>query len=94
MLEAGAGPSRYFKPGLKGFRANIDRIHVLRNQRVDTSRVVQALGAPGMLYGIDTIGASNTHLHRVRVAALKAALPPGAARNTDIAFAILDAGGG
>jgi hypothetical protein len=52
------------------------------------------MGAPGMLYGIDIMGASNTHLHNVRVAALRAALPPGASRNVDIAFAIFDAGGG
>ena len=43
-----------------------------------------------MLYGIDTVGASNTHLQRVRATALAASLPPGAGRNVDVAFSILD----
>ena len=54
-------------------------------------KVVQAIGAPGMLYGIDVVGASNTHLLQVRVAALQAILPPGASRNVDTSFAVLDA---
>lgn len=82
-----------FRARLKDFRSKTARIHALRSQRVDTSRVVGAMGAPSMLYGIDIMGASNTYLHTVRVAALRAALPPGASRNVDIAFAILDSGG-
>ena len=82
------------KARLKTFCSKTPRIHALRKQRIDVSRIVRAMGAPGMLYGIDIMGASNTHLHNVRVAALRAALPPGASRNVDIAFAILDAGGG
>jgi hypothetical protein len=82
-----------FRARLKDFRSKTARIHALRSQRVDTSRVVGAMGALSMLHGIDIMGASNTYLHTVRVAALRAALPPGASWNVDIAFAILDSGG-
>ena len=51
------------------------------------------MGPPGMLYGFDILGVSNTHLHNVRVTALRASLAPGAGRNEDVAYAVLDAGG-
>ncbi|CAK0881579.1 unnamed protein product, partial [Prorocentrum cordatum] len=63
-------------------------------QRVDTTRVAKAIGSPSMLHGVDIVGASSTNLHSVRVAVLCAALPPGASRNVDVAFAVLDAGCG
>ena len=78
---------------LKQFRSKLPRIHALRKQGVSASKVVKAMGAPGMLYGVDVSGLSNTHLHNVRVAALRASLPPGAGRNADVAYAVLDAGG-
>ncbi|CAK0867119.1 unnamed protein product, partial [Prorocentrum cordatum] len=64
-----------------------------RRQRIDVTKVVKAIGSPSMLYGVDIVGASSTHLHSVRVAALRAALPPGASRNVDVGFAVLGAGG-
>ena len=103
MLEAYIGvplpggrrrPVEVIKTITRAFKSKIPRIHILRNQRVNTTILVRAIGAPGMLYGIDIVGASDTHLHSVRVAALKAALPPGASRNVDVAFAVLDASGG
>ncbi|CAK0874085.1 unnamed protein product, partial [Prorocentrum cordatum] len=78
---------------LKEFKTRIPRIHALRRQRVDVAQVVKAMGSPSMLYGVDIVGASNTHLHSVRAAALKAVLPPGASRNVDVSFAALDAAG-
>ena len=85
---------RTIKNRLKEFRRRARSIHLLRRQRIDVARVVRSMGAPGFLYGIDIMGASDTHLHSARVAAAAAALPPGASRNVDIAFAILDAGSG
>ncbi|CAK0847204.1 unnamed protein product [Prorocentrum cordatum] len=82
-----------FKARLKQFKIRIPRVHALRRHRVDTARVVKAIGGPCMLRGMDIIGASSTHQHSVRVAALCAALPPGTSRNVDVAFAVLDAGG-
>ncbi|CAK0836913.1 unnamed protein product, partial [Prorocentrum cordatum] len=54
---------------------------------------LKAMGSLSMLYGVDIVGASNTHLHSVRAAALRAVLPPGASWNVDVSFAELDAGG-
>ena len=82
------------KVRLKAFSDRTPRIHALRMQKIDTTQIVRAMGAPVMLYGIDIMGASNTHLQTVRVAALRAALPPGASRNVDIGFSIFDSGGG
>ncbi|CAK0900018.1 unnamed protein product, partial [Prorocentrum cordatum] len=48
---------------------------------------------PGMPCGVDIVGASSAHLHRAQVAALRAALPPGANWNVRVGFAVLDAGG-
>ena len=81
------------KTRLKVFRSRIPRIHALRSQRIDTRRLVKAMSGPSILYGIDVVGASCTQLHRVRTSTLRAALPPGASRNVDVAFAVLDAGG-
>ena len=79
---------------LKKFQEKIPRIQALRRHRVNTAQVVRAMGAPGMIYGVDVTGVSTTHLHGVRVAAMAAALPAGASRNVDVGFAVLDAGGG
>ncbi|CAK0873686.1 unnamed protein product, partial [Prorocentrum cordatum] len=78
---------------LKAFQQRILRMHVLRRQRIDVTCFVGAMACPSMVYGVDIVGASNTHLHRVRVAALSAALPPGAHCNVDVGYAVLDSGG-
>ncbi|CAK0861050.1 unnamed protein product, partial [Prorocentrum cordatum] len=81
------------KTRLKQLKMRIPRVHALRRQRVDTARVVKAIGSPSCTAWTYIIGASSTHLHNMRVAALCAALPPGASRNVDVTFAVLDAGG-
>ena len=81
------------KTRLKAFKERIPRLHALRRNRVDVPRMVATMGAPGMLYGVDLMGVADTHLHKVRVVALCAALPPGPARNVDTGFAILDSSG-
>ncbi|CAK0898640.1 unnamed protein product [Prorocentrum cordatum] len=78
---------------LKELGRRIPKVHALRRQRLDVTRVVKTIGSPSMLYGIDIVGVSNTHLHRVRVAARCAALPLGASRQVDFGFAVLDARG-
>jgi hypothetical protein len=85
---------KVLKVRLKTFKERTPRIQLLRRYGVNSSQIVRAMGAPGMLYGIDIVGASCTHLQKVRVAALRAALPPGASRNVDIAFSVIDAAGG
>lgn len=86
--------AKVLKTRLKAFKQKVGRIHAMRKQHINTLQLVRAMGAPGMLYGIDVVGASDTHLHAVRVAALRAATPPGASRNVDVAFAVLDARAG
>ncbi|CAK0827956.1 unnamed protein product [Prorocentrum cordatum] len=38
---------------LKEFKARIPRIHALRRQRIDVTKVVKAIGSPSMLHGVD-----------------------------------------
>ena len=85
---------RVLKARLKVFQERVPRIQALRRPRVSATDVVRAIGAPGMLNGVDVTCVYSTHLHEVRAAALSAALPPGANRNVDVGFAVLDAGGG
>ena len=77
---------------MRQFKEKKPRIHAWRTQRVDVTRVVKAIGAPVVLYSIDIMGASNTHLHHMWVASQRALLPPWAGRNEDVAFAVIGAG--
>ena len=78
---------------LLDFKRRVPRFQAMRRMGVDARALARSTAAPSMLYGVDLVGASCTHLHAVRVATLQAALPPGAARNTDIAFTVLAARG-
>ena len=79
-----------FQSRLTTFRDNRSRFQSLCESGVDTMQMVRAAGPPSILYGVETIGLSDSQLATSRSSVATAASASGAGKNPDIALLIID----
>ena len=82
---------RHLTKRLQDARVKTHRIHSLRRAGVRTKLVVRAAVTPAITYAIECVGASNTHLHNMRVAVAQAAAADACGKNPDLVLWTADA---
>jgi hypothetical protein len=79
---------------LHHFTKTIGRFHVMRAAGVNAKQMVRAAGTPAILYGIETIGISDTALQTTRSRVAAAAAPQAGGKNPDLTLYALDGSSG
>ena len=76
------------------FTKTIGRYHSLRQSGVNVRQMVRAAGPPAMLYGVETIGLSDSSLQVTRSRVAIAAAPQAGGKNPDLTLLALDGANG